>query len=259
MRTKRRAVVAPAYGLSGMGAPVSRWTRSTLPPSESRLRGLVPTAASPVPIRRAGPVRSRRSRQPPCRPVVAGNPPIRVRRCESLRHDASTCHLLTRTSLPPAVLAPWQAHSTRRRRSTAIDIRPVSPATRTSEDRSARVRRVPLRTTLSRARSRSVTSRRPPGASWTSQDCSSPRSTVRTWRRGADADAFDRSGAGALTAWPIGVMARAVTRVRVVLRRWPTSTTLAAGGAVGNGTISRVGGPASPGCRSSWWRSPGAC
>ena len=243
-----------------MGAPVSRCTRSTLPPSESRLRGLVPTAASPVPISRAGPVRSSRSRQPPCRPLVAGNPPTRVRRWERCRHDVSTRHRVTRTSLPLRVLAPWQAQSTRRRRSTAIDIRPVSPETQTCADRSARVRRVPLRTTLIRARSRSVTRRRPPGASWTSHDCSSPRTTVRTWRRGAaPADWSDRSGAGALAAWANGDSARAVATVRVVRRRWPTPSDASRRRNRWERSISRAAVSGPSGCRSSWWRSPGAC
>ena len=61
------------YGLFGHGAPVIRFRRRVLPPSEARLRGLVPVAASPVPTI-SEPLLAISSRQPPCRPLVDGKP-----------------------------------------------------------------------------------------------------------------------------------------------------------------------------------------
>ena len=58
-------------GLLGQAAPVNRLRRRVLPPSELRLRGLVPVAASPVPTN-SEPLLAISSRQPPCWPVVAG-------------------------------------------------------------------------------------------------------------------------------------------------------------------------------------------
>ena len=59
---------------------MNRLSRSVLPPSESRLRGLVPVAASPVPTNRV-PLLAISRRQPPCCPVVDGMP-VRSRRSE---------------------------------------------------------------------------------------------------------------------------------------------------------------------------------
>src|SRR6188508_631516 len=95
-------------GLAGHGLPVVRLNRNVLPPSELRLRGLVPTAASPVPTRRA-PLRLIRSRQPPCRPEEVGSPFSRVRIRVALVAALFSRHATTRTSCPPpARNPPWQ-------------------------------------------------------------------------------------------------------------------------------------------------------
>jgi len=252
-----------------IGAPVRRWTRNTLPPSESRSRGLVPTAASPVPTRRASVSRSSSSRQPPCRPELEGSPETTVRRWDSVRHLASTRQRVTWTWLPPFV-APWQAHSVRDPASTASDINPVSPETQTDADRSASVRRLPARTTLTRARSRSDTSSLPPGPCWTSHGCSSLRATVRTRSVGAqrptgsDDAVVTRSGGassatdGASPASRPPVRAARDRDSEVVRSTRRTSVTLT--GQCGDGKgLSRAAAVGRAGCRRGWWRSPAWC
>ena len=67
------ALLLPAKGLPATPAPVSGSTRSTLPPSDVRLWGVVPMAASPVPIQSRA-EESIISRQPAWRPLLDGRP-----------------------------------------------------------------------------------------------------------------------------------------------------------------------------------------
>ena len=95
-------------GLLGQAAPVIRLSRSVLPPSEFRLRGLLPVAASPVPTN-SEPSLAISRRQPPCWPVVAGMPVTRRRTRVARSGPVRSRHETTRTSCPPPVrLAPWQ-------------------------------------------------------------------------------------------------------------------------------------------------------
>ncbi len=94
-------------GLLGQGAPVVRLSRSVLPPSESRSRGLVPIAASPVPTYN-DPSRAISSRQPPCRPLEVGKPLTRVRTSLALVVAGLSRHAITRTSWPLPDFQPLQ-------------------------------------------------------------------------------------------------------------------------------------------------------
>ena len=170
-------------GFLGHGSPVRRSRRSTLPPREVRSRGLVPTAASPVPTS-SEPSRATRSRQPPWRPEVAGRPLSSTPRRFALVPLSFSFQATTRTSCPPPlVVAPWQVQKRPLRRtfgSTARPISPVSPETQTDSEGKSTRRTSPSSQIETVARSRSVSSRRPPPMGWTSQGLSSPSAITST-------------------------------------------------------------------------------
>ncbi len=103
-----RRVSERMNGLLGQGRPENRFRRRVLPPREARLRGLVPTAASPVPTTRAplGPISSR---QPPWRPLVVGSPVSSCRWSVACALRGPSRQAITLMSCPPPVLwLPWQ-------------------------------------------------------------------------------------------------------------------------------------------------------
>ena len=124
----RRGSAASANGLPGHGSPVPRWTRSTLPPREPRSRGLVPTAASPVPTQQ-GAVRCVEQQPAPAVATAgrreAGQHPSADRPVpRALSRQASRGR---RARAGEPAVAGVEPPGARSRRSTARDIRPVSP------------------------------------------------------------------------------------------------------------------------------------